>query len=263
MTSECSCGRPDYCQAALHLPDERDSLKMIRETLTLAQQAMDRSPVYGDAHHSLRLSRLIEEIDRQRPLGSNGKHGHLHTPTCGCEDAPSRTLTPDELAEAQRIREVVGPMRGENGRIDARAVAQESTLRGQAGLPGWIAALDAPGRVAIRHTDAGRFPAPREEAVMAEGTAEKRESWDHASNRGSTIAQFATMDPSDAVRELESRSVAELRELARDASMSEGWHLQGAADARVVRERIGQVLRSAGQDADPEYGQAAAESIRR
>jgi hypothetical protein len=29
---------------------------------------------------------LIDKIDWHRPLGSNGRHGGLHTATCGCED---------------------------------------------------------------------------------------------------------------------------------------------------------------------------------
>lgn len=29
---------------------------------------------------------LLEVLDKHRPLGSDGKHGDLHTPTCGCED---------------------------------------------------------------------------------------------------------------------------------------------------------------------------------
>lgn len=33
---------------------------------------------------------LINMIDRHRPLGSNGKHGDLHTATCGCEDKLGR-----------------------------------------------------------------------------------------------------------------------------------------------------------------------------
>lgn len=68
----------------------KDSLKMLRETLCLAQHALllrgerldgDRTPA-----HVARLSRLIDDIDRQRPLGPDGKHGDRHTPTCGCED---------------------------------------------------------------------------------------------------------------------------------------------------------------------------------
>ena len=30
---------------------------------------------------------LIRWIDHHRPLGPDGTHGDLHTPTCGCEDS--------------------------------------------------------------------------------------------------------------------------------------------------------------------------------
>lgn len=65
-----------------------DSLKMLRETLCVAASAVSNSPVGGSRsnEHIDRISRVISEIDRQRPLGSNGKHGNLHTPTCGCDD---------------------------------------------------------------------------------------------------------------------------------------------------------------------------------
>jgi hypothetical protein len=63
-----------------------DSLKMIRETLCVAQ-----SRIYPDSdgrgpEHMARLQRLIDDIDRQRPLGPDGKHDNRHTETCGCED---------------------------------------------------------------------------------------------------------------------------------------------------------------------------------
>lgn len=65
-----------------------DSFKMIRETLCVAQNAVANSP-YDESRkweHIARLGRLIRECDRHRPLGTDGKHGNLHTPTCGCED---------------------------------------------------------------------------------------------------------------------------------------------------------------------------------
>lgn len=65
------------------------SLKMIRETLCLAESALHQAardgrdrPNASDFQH---IASMIEDIDRQRPLASNGKHGNLHTPTCGCE----------------------------------------------------------------------------------------------------------------------------------------------------------------------------------
>lgn len=68
--------------AELRLTDPRDSLKMIRETLCVAQQT-----VGGRHDHSERIQRMINEIDRQRPLAVDGKHGNRHTATCGCEES--------------------------------------------------------------------------------------------------------------------------------------------------------------------------------
>lgn len=65
-----------------------DSLKMVREALCVAQAAIGNfpnKPTNWDGCTTI-LQRLINDIDRQRPLGSDGKHGKLHTPTCGCED---------------------------------------------------------------------------------------------------------------------------------------------------------------------------------
>lgn len=73
--------------SVLGLTDPRDTLKMLRETLCRVEA------LYGGVAHPdivlaladmARLARLIEEIDRQRPLGPDGTHGDRHTPTCGC-----------------------------------------------------------------------------------------------------------------------------------------------------------------------------------
>ncbi len=67
-----------------------DLPKMLRETLCVAQQRILSDPHNTRrAEHSDRLQRLINECDRHRPLGSDGKHGDRHTPTCGCEDNPA------------------------------------------------------------------------------------------------------------------------------------------------------------------------------
>lgn len=66
------------------IPDEP---KMLRETLCVAQVAL------GDTYrtdprmweHMDRLQRLIDECDRHRPIGPNGKHDNRHTATCGCD----------------------------------------------------------------------------------------------------------------------------------------------------------------------------------
>lgn len=64
-----------------------DSPKSLRETLCIAQTRIGNSGL--DKHRQERdisaLGRLIAECDRHRPLGPDGKHGDLHTLTCGCE----------------------------------------------------------------------------------------------------------------------------------------------------------------------------------
>ena len=57
-----------------------ENIKSLRETLCLAQQRADC------ASQKKHLQHLIDECDRHRPLGPDGKHGRRHTTTCGCED---------------------------------------------------------------------------------------------------------------------------------------------------------------------------------
>jgi hypothetical protein len=65
--------------------------KMLREYLCSQQTyAPDRFTRYE-------IQRLIDVLDLHRPTGSDGKHGNLHTPTCGCEDKPGQS-TEDERA---------------------------------------------------------------------------------------------------------------------------------------------------------------------
>lgn len=66
-------------EAALIVP--ASELKMLRETLCWAQTAAGPGRQHVVAH----LETLIAAIDEHRPLGADGKHGDLHTPTCGCE----------------------------------------------------------------------------------------------------------------------------------------------------------------------------------
>lgn len=42
-----------------------------------------------DAFTRNEIGRLISVLELHRPVKSNGKHGDLHTPTCGCEDVAS------------------------------------------------------------------------------------------------------------------------------------------------------------------------------
>lgn len=58
-------------------------LKILREHLCRFQS----NPVEDrPADISAKVAHLINEIDVHRPLDAGGKHGDLHTPTCGCED---------------------------------------------------------------------------------------------------------------------------------------------------------------------------------
>jgi hypothetical protein len=61
------------------------SLKTTREALCVAQTALGAIAGWRYTASSDLLQGLINEIDRQRPLGPDGKHGELHTETCGCE----------------------------------------------------------------------------------------------------------------------------------------------------------------------------------
>lgn len=56
-------------------------MKALREALCREQsRAAEWPPGIASA-----VDVLINMIDRHRPVGSDGKHGDLHTPTCGCE----------------------------------------------------------------------------------------------------------------------------------------------------------------------------------
>lgn len=86
-----------------------DSPKMLRETLCVAQMATLRlrSEDPRASEHIARLQQLIDDLDKQRPLGPDGKHGNRHTPTCGCEDTPA---TDSERVERIWMRlEVASP----------------------------------------------------------------------------------------------------------------------------------------------------------
>lgn len=63
-----------------------DTPKMLRETLCVAQGMIGRSNDPRREEHTTRLQRLIDSCDYHRPLGPDGKHGNLHTATCGCQD---------------------------------------------------------------------------------------------------------------------------------------------------------------------------------
>ncbi len=75
--------------ANLHVP--ADELKGLRETLCVAQSALGEYRGLDQnegmrQHHITDLDALVQQIDRHRPVGPDGKHGNRHTATCGCDD---------------------------------------------------------------------------------------------------------------------------------------------------------------------------------
>jgi hypothetical protein len=82
----------DYTLADVHGYAVPDSPKMLRETLCVAQAGINelirrgqKSAGASMGSHLERLQRLIEECDRKRPVGPDGKHGDRHTSECGCQ----------------------------------------------------------------------------------------------------------------------------------------------------------------------------------
>lgn len=80
--------RTQLSQSGITTLHTDDHLKTVREALCVAQAAIGNFPnrPLNWPQHIPHLQRLINDIDRQRPIGSNGKHGNLHTPTCQCQD---------------------------------------------------------------------------------------------------------------------------------------------------------------------------------
>ena len=67
---------------------EVEDIKMLREALCLAQSAVNQRGYYTEdftRRVSDRLGQVIVELDKHRPLGSDGKHDDRHTDTCGCD----------------------------------------------------------------------------------------------------------------------------------------------------------------------------------
>lgn len=65
-----------------------DTLKMVREALSYAMTEKQTWSTDQGKKYSAILQRLVADIERQRPTGSDGKHGDLHTPECQCDVAP-------------------------------------------------------------------------------------------------------------------------------------------------------------------------------
>lgn len=69
--------------------DIRDP-KGLREALCAAQAALSERAAHDIDRDAVprwmaRLDEVARQVDAHRPLGSDGKHGEMHTPACGCE----------------------------------------------------------------------------------------------------------------------------------------------------------------------------------
>ena len=95
--------------------DVPDDPKQLRETLCIAQSSLACRPTDGSilAEHMARLQRLIDECDRHRPLGPDGKHGTRHTPTCGCETPPP--------SNQEQVRKAARQLRATADRLERAA----------------------------------------------------------------------------------------------------------------------------------------------
>ena len=58
--------------------------KSLREAFSYSQAHLPNTP-QGSYFRSV-LQDLIDEMEKHRPTGPDGKHNNLHTDTCGCED---------------------------------------------------------------------------------------------------------------------------------------------------------------------------------
>lgn len=152
----------------------------------------------------------------------------------------------DALAVAREIREFVGPILHEDGRLNASAIAQESTLRTQAGIPGWIAELDAP------RTDRAEDIEP-EPITPAPTEQSQRPEWGHVAlqedlERASASATIA-LEERDRGRALAARLFDELHRAETTATEHRersaaalADYLRDLADAERARDIAEQAL---------------------
>lgn len=79
-----ACGK-NYGPPVAPLSVPAVDVKLLRETLAVAQTAISGFAYTRINEHVDRIQGLIDQLDGHRPLGPDGKHGDLHTATCGCD----------------------------------------------------------------------------------------------------------------------------------------------------------------------------------
>lgn len=60
--------------------------KWLREALCAQETHIPRTGTHLESVTREAFRALFSALDSHRPLRSDGKHGDLHTDTCGCED---------------------------------------------------------------------------------------------------------------------------------------------------------------------------------
>ncbi|MBL5975355.1 MAG: hypothetical protein D3X82_16805 [Candidatus Leucobacter sulfamidivorax] len=80
-------------------PDQRDELEapksatisiepsLVKMTIEALNAAYAHLPLDNDQYRPYLLE-LSKQLGKHRPVGADGKHGDLHTETCGCEEKP-------------------------------------------------------------------------------------------------------------------------------------------------------------------------------
>lgn len=91
-------GHGDHLDVFVPEAEQRTTLtipgnpKAIREALCVAESATLRNVDEQNRHGAREvLGALIQECDRHRPPGPDGKHGNRHTALCGCDDVTETT----------------------------------------------------------------------------------------------------------------------------------------------------------------------------
>jgi hypothetical protein len=140
----------EYMPTSVVLTDH--TLKSVREALCAAQTAVGQ--FYTSSQKDLwvaTLGSLIADIDRQRPIGPDGKHGNRHTPFCQCDGTPSNNAPADH-----QMNEVVNVLL-KWGRAEFRLTFDMES----AGPDQWSAGVHAP-EWADRRYYTGRGQTPSE-----------------------------------------------------------------------------------------------------
>lgn len=96
------------------------SIKTLREKLCAAQVGSDWPPDV-----KMLVTTLIDRIDLHRPIGPDGKHGSMHTRTCGCEDGQLVGGPVSELTEEEKSR-TTGPVADLDWRLFSKHQHQAS-----------------------------------------------------------------------------------------------------------------------------------------